>query len=442
MSSDIETKAVVAGVTASIHAASIEVIAGPDVGRTVRVDCPVFVVGKGHGADLRLTDPSVSREHLRLVLTPSGMVVSDEGSKNGTIAAGMRIERVIVTSDLTLTLGATTLVVRIDRDETKLEISEDEQFGEAVGRSTAMRSVFAILGKAAAVDLSILIEGESGVGKDVLARAVHATSSRRDRPFVPVDCGAIPANLIESELFGHERGAFTGADRAREGVFDQADGGTLFLDEIGELPLDLQPKLLRALEAREIRPVGGRAHSVDVRVVAATNRRLSESIRRGEFRADLFYRLAMIRVVVPPLRDRREDIAPLASRFYRAAQADPHRQLPKDLEALLAAYAWPGNVRELRNVVQRYAVLGDQGPTSLFDEPLDGGASAESSALFERPFFEARQIHVERFEREYLENALGLAGGNVAKAVEKTGIPRPTFYRMIHRLGISKSEER
>lgn len=440
MRADIETKAVVAaGTTALVRAASIDVVAGPDAGRSVRVDRPVFVVGKGPGADLRLSDPSVSREHVRLTLTATGIAVSDEGSKNGTMIAGMRVERVVLTGDATLTLGATTIVVRVDRHDTELEISDTEQFGNAIGKSTAMRNVFAILSKAAVSNLSILIEGESGVGKDVLARAVHGSSSRRGGPFVAVDCGAIPANLIESELFGYERGAFTGADRARIGLFDQADGGTLFLDEMGELPLDLQPKLLRVLEAGEVRPVGGRVHPVDVRVVAATNRRLSESIRNGEFRSDLFYRLAMIRVVVPPLRDRKEDIGPLASRFYRTAQADPEAQLPKDLESLLLTYSWPGNVRELRNVVQRYALFGAQSPISLFDPHLSDG---ETKSSLDEPFFEARQAHVERFEREYLEHALASVGGNVAKAVDKTGIPRPTLYRMLNRLGLSKGDER
>ncbi|WP_394838403.1 sigma 54-interacting transcriptional regulator [Pendulispora rubella] len=441
MSASSETAALRStGSSVRVRAAWLEVVAGPDAGRRARVDRPVFVVGKGEGCDLRLRDTTVSREHLRLGLSPVGIVVTDGGSKNGTLCGALRIAQVTLTADATLVLGATTLAVRLDTGETELELSDKDRFGEAFGVSPAMRNVFALLERAAPSEAPVLLEGESGVGKEVLVRAVHAHSRRSDGPFIAIDCGAIPASLIESELFGHERGAFTGAERPREGVFQQAHGGTLFLDEIGELSLDLQPKLLRALETGEVRPVGGRARAVDVRVVAATNRRLGEAVHRGEFRIDLFYRLAVLRVVVPPLRDRREDIVPLALSFLRRTTRDDGAELPPDFAALLSSYAWPGNVRELRNVIDRYALFGAANPQRLFD-PEPARASTPDAELFDVPFHEAKQTLVDRFERAYLTHALKTTGGVVTKAVERTGIARPTMYRMLNRLGLGKSSE-
>jgi len=404
------------------------------------LDRPVFVVGKGESCDLRLTDATVSRAHVQLTLSQDRVIVSDDGSKNGTFVSGMRIERITLTSDATLTLGATTLVIRVDAHDTEIEISSSERFGGAFGRSSAMRAVFATLERTASSDAPILLEGESGVGKEVLVRAIHEASKRSRGPFVAIDCGAIPEQLVESELFGHERGAFTGADRTREGVFEQAHGGTLFLDEIGELPLELQPKLLRALEVGEIRPVGGRARSVDVRVLSATNRRLGEAVHRGEFRIDLFYRLAVVRVMVPPLRDRREDILPLAVELLRRSTGNPDAEIPPDFAALLSSHAWPGNVRELRNVMDRHALLGSKNPRELFDAGV-ARSGADHAALLDTPFHDAKQTLLERFERAYVEHALEASGGVVTKAVERTGIPRPTFYRMLTRLGLGKRDD-
>jgi DNA-binding NtrC family response regulator len=439
---DDETRAAPSsGEVARIRAATVEVVAGPDKGRTARLDGGIvaaLVMGKGDSCDLRLTDGTVSRVHAKLTLSPQGVIVSDEGSKNGTFVNGMQIGRVILTSDATITLGATTVRAIVDARETEIELSTSERFGDAFGRSAAMRSLFATLERAAPSDAPILVEGESGVGKEVLVRAVHEASRRKKGPFVAIDCGAIPAQLVESELFGHERGAFTGADRARDGVFQQAHGGTLFLDEIGELPIDLQPKLLRALETGEVRPVGGRPLKVDVRVLSATNRRLGEAVHRGEFRIDLFYRLAVVRVVVPPLRDRREDILPLATELFRRTSGHPAIDLPSDFTALLTSHAWPGNVRELRNVIDRYALLGTTNPRQLFDAGFAPSDDRAGAALFDEPFHDARQKLLDRFERDYVEHALEACGGIVAKAVERTRIPRPTFYRMLTRLGLGR----
>ena len=247
---------------------------------------------------------------------------------------------------------------------------EPERFGDALAASPVMRQLFETLARVAPLDLSVLLEGESGTGKDVLARAIHAASSRAKGPFMVVDCGAIPPNLIESELFGHERGAFTGADVARRGVFEEANGGTLFLDEIGELPLDMQPKLLRALEQREVRPVGGRvARPIDVRVVAATHKKLAALSQTGGFRSDLFYRLAVVRATVPPLRERPDDVLPIARTMLRAILHDAAADFPEAVAMRLLACPWPGNVRELRNVVERFAAFGADGLFESSDSP-------------------------------------------------------------------------
>jgi two-component system response regulator GlrR len=437
MKSDGDTSALPpARSSTRVRACTVEVIDGPDVRRRVRVDRSIFVIGTGDGCDLRLTDPTVSREHVRLGLGPQGIIVTDDGSKNGTVIGTLRISRALLMADATLILGGTTLFVRLDVGHTELELSEKTQFGDAVGVSTAIRHVFALLERAAPSDIAILLEGESGVGKDVLARAIHGASPRREGPYVPIDCGAIPAPLIESELFGHERGAFTGADRARTGAFEQANGGTLFLDEIGELPTDLQPKLLRALETRQIRPVGGQPRPVDVRIISATNVRLTEAVHRGEFRTDLFFRLAVMRVAVPPLRDRPEDIVPLAKTFLSRRVAD--QELAPLLAGLLSAYHFPGNVRELKNIMDRYAVLKPDDPSELFQETKLVAKEAFDTELLDVPFHEARQTLLDRFEHAYLTYALETCSGVVARAIERTGIPRPTMYRMLHRMGINR----
>ena len=427
--------------TVSVRAAQVEVRGGPDDGRHARIDRPRFTIGSGESADLRVSDVTVSREHLRISLEPNGVRIRDEGSKNGTWLGDVRILEVLLTNDIAIRVGKTSIAVRIDAAPLELAVSGHTRFGDALGHSMVMRHLFGVLERAAAADVTVLLEGESGVGKDVLARAIHASSPRAGGPFVPVDCGAIPGALLESELFGHERGAFTSADKARLGLFEQANGGTIFLDEIGELPLELQPKLLRVLEQREVRPVGARApRPVDVRVVAATNRRLGEASQRGEFRRDLFYRLAVARVTVPPLRDRVDDIVPLAQSFLRVATRAPDAELPTDLAAMLKAYAWPGNARELRNVIDRYAVLGARNARSLFDSS-EYERAEEGVDLSALPYHEARRITLERLDREYVPKVLHRAGGVVARAAELAELARPSLYRMMDRIGLDRGKD-
>jgi transcriptional regulator with PAS, ATPase and Fis domain len=430
---DTEVAPSIRQATLRIRAATLEVQSGVDAGRTARVEATSFVVGSGDTADFRMTDTTVSREHLRLTLDDAGLRVKDEGSRNGTFIGAARVMHAILTADTVLRLGESTVAVRLDSGPSEIVISERSEFGGAIGVSPAMRHVFAMLERAARSDVTVLLEGESGVGKDVLSHALHVESPRAEGPFVAVDCGAIPANLIESELFGHVKGAFTGADRPREGLIAQADGGTLFLDEIGELPMDLQPKLLRVLETREVRPIGARdVQSVNVRVVAATNRKLGEAVAAGAFRKDLFYRLAVARITVPPLRDRPEDVAPLARAFL--ARSGAGEELPHDLAGLMATYAWPGNVRELRNVIERYALLGLRDPSGLFDASLAAASDVAGEDLSLFPLHEARRRAIDAFERAYVPRVLERAGGVMARAAELAGVARPSFYRMLERL--------
>jgi DNA-binding NtrC family response regulator len=416
-----------------VRGARLVITKGPDAGRSATIDQPTFVIGTGEAADVRLTDPSVSREHVRISLAPNGMRVRDDGSKNGTWLGTLRVHDILLASDASLVLGGTTLTLTLDAAATELPLSPSHSFGEAIGSSPVMRNLFATLERASDTDLTVLLEGESGTGKDVLARALHAKSGRADKPLVVVDCASIPPTLVESELFGHAKGAFTGADRDRRGVFEEADGGTLFLDEVGDLPVEIQPKLLRALEAREVRPVGGRAaRHVDVRVIAATSRRLAEASRTGEFRSDLFYRLAVVRVVVPPLRDRPEDIMPIARALLRATKSDLTADFPPDLVSMFEACPWQGNVRELRNTVERWSALGRL-DRSLFDDPPGASASPDDE-LAKLPFHEARKIVLDRFEEKYLPRVLARANGVVTRAAELAQVARPSFYRMLERI--------
>ncbi|MBX3226687.1 MAG: sigma 54-dependent Fis family transcriptional regulator [Labilithrix sp.] len=439
MQSEKGTLTVAQSATVSrVRSVTVHVTKGPDAGRSVTIEQPSFVIGVGEAADFRLTDPGVSREHIRLTLQLHGVRVKDPGSKNGTFLGGARIHEVTLTSDTAITIGGTTLGISVSHESMDLQLSANDRFGDAIGSSAIMRHLFNILEKVAGSDLTILLEGESGVGKDVLARAIHGKSARKDGPFAVADCSAIPENLIESELFGHERGAFTGADQARKGVFEEANGGTLFLDEIGELPLDMQPKLLRALEAREVRPVGGRApRPIDVRVIAATNRRLAESARTGEFRSDLFYRLAVVKVTVPPLRERAEDILPIARAMFRALKHDPLAEIPADFAAMLKAYSWPGNVRELRNVMERHAALGEK--EGLFDHAKAVEMSADDE-LAMLPYHEARKLVVDRFEEQYVPRLLKRAENNLSRAADLANIARPSLYRMLERVGYQKKQ--
>jgi DNA-binding NtrC family response regulator len=319
-------------------------------------------------------------------------------------------------------------------------VRRDYLFGEMVGASPAMQRTFELIERAAASDVPVLILGETGTGKELVARALHRGGGHASGPFVPVDCGAIPEGLMESELFGHEAGAFTGANERSMGLMQLADGGVFFLDEIAELPVALQAKLLRVLQEKKVRRVGGnREVSVNARVVAATNRDLEQLVREGAFREDLYYRLNVVGIEVPALRQRRDDIPLLVSHFLAKIAAGTGRESPSiDQEVLevLCAYPWPGNVRELQNVVRRLAALTRGPEVGIDDLPESLVLEARSAGPVATGFFQQRGEVLERFEREYLEGVLRSCGGRVMQAAKIAGVPRGTLYRLLKRCDI------
>jgi transcriptional regulator with PAS, ATPase and Fis domain len=340
----------------------LEVIHGPDAGKTYRGAARRVLLGSHPKAELSLTDPYVSRQHARVEVGEGEIVLRDLGSTNGTRIHDTRIREALLHDGAVIELGGTRVRFRAVDTGFSVELAAEDWFEGLVGRSVAMRELFALLARVAPSEATVLVEGETGTGKELVARAIHARSKRAAKPFTVFDCGAMPGALIESALFGHERGAFTGATETMPGVLERADGGTLFLDEIGELAPELQPKLLRALQSGEVRRVGATDDiRVDVRVVAATHRDLERMVAAGTFREDLFYRVAVIRLRVPALRERPDDIPLLAAHF--AKEIGVPASLPQDaldtLFAGLAARDLPGNVRELRNLVERAIVLAD-----------------------------------------------------------------------------------
>jgi DNA-binding NtrC family response regulator len=413
--------------------------------RVVVHEGPVCRIGTHSSNDVVLFDPSVSRFHCKLTCDGAGWRVQDSGSLNGTEVNGVRVRDADLKSEGTLALGDCLLTARglepaIEEDVPDGDASSS--FGALAGTSVAMRKLFAYLEKVAASDINVLIEGESGTGKEVVASEIFQRGPRADSAFVIVDCGAISPNLVESELFGHVRGAFTGADRDRVGAFEAADGGTVFLDEIGELPLELQPKLLRTIEARAIRRVGEtRARKVDVRIIAATNRDLHREVNRGRFREDLYFRLAVMTVHVPPLRERIEDLPALVRSFLAAlgVTAQDQRELfSPSVLAELAGHDWPGNVRELRNYVERSVVLQEALPASRplpIGPPTANGSEGDAPV----PFKLAKDAVVDTFERSYLSALLDSAAGNISKAARKGGMDRMYLHRLIQKHGLRQA---
>jgi DNA-binding NtrC family response regulator len=334
------------------------------------------------------------------------------------------------------------------------QVQRQHSFENLIGAAPAMQRVFEIMRKVAETDLTVLVRGESGTGKELVSQALHARSPRRARPFVAVNCAAIARELVESELFGHERGAFTGADAKRIGRFEAANGGTLLLDEIGDMPPDTQAKVLRVLQERKFERIGGRETiSVDVRVIAATHRNLEAEVRAGRFREDLYYRLRVVEIALPPLRERREDIPALALRCLdqvtqRLSLAK--RQLSEAALAALLRHEWPGNVRELANAIEQAAVLCDGERIEESDLTLGDAARSPRSARGAEPaalaepvtFADAKRVAVESFERAYLLGALRRAGGNISRAAESIGMVRQSLQQKIRELGLRTEDLR
>jgi transcriptional regulator with GAF, ATPase, and Fis domain len=412
-------------------------------------------IGKSAANDLVLDDTTVSRDHCEIVRDEKGYLLRDLGSTNGTLLDGAEIREGYLRPGAVITVGRIELKVHTYAERIELLPSERDRFGDLVGVDPAMREIFGLLERISATDATLLIGGETGTGKDVLARAVHAHSRRKAAPFIAVDCGALVASLIESELFGHEKGAFTGAVDRRQGAFELAQRGTLFLDEIGELPLELQSKLLRVLETRRIRRVGGSSElSVDLRVIAASNRNLQAEVERGKFRKDLYFRLAVVPVHLPPLRRRRADVPRLARHLLAAICAEHGRGAPPlelDPPALeaLAAHDWPGNVRELRNVLERAALLAlGSGQETLAFAPFglaatasrpppamtDAGADPDFDPAL--TYRETRATWEDDFERRYVTWLLARHGGNVSAAAREASMDRKHLHKLAVKHGI------
>ena len=394
------------------------------------------VVGAHASCELVLDDPQVSRKHAELSVVPEGIRIKDLGSTNGTWYQGTKIGELVVLAGATVTFGATPVRIAAS-DAPSLPPSDRDHFGEMAGHSLAMRELFAVLEMVSPTDATVLIEGESGTGKELTARAIHEASPRAGGPFVVVDCSALAESLIDSHLFGHVKGAFTGAERDRKGAFVEASGGTLFLDELGELPLSAQAKLLRVLEAQTVQPVGADAPvKVNTRVVAATHRDLSKMVAAKAFRFDLFYRLAVVHVAIPPVRERLEDLPHLVATFYqrRKAVAGP---IDGDNLERLRRHAWPGNVRELRNVLERAWALS--GPGAGFRELrlwLDTSAAGpQLSEVVDTalPFKEAKERWNDQFERRYVAMVFAANHNNVTRAAEHAALSRRHFRELLYK---------
>jgi two-component system, NtrC family, nitrogen regulation response regulator GlnG len=426
-------------------ALKVVVVAGTDQGREVPFE-GLIEVGADPACGLCLSDRSVSRRHLSLEQSQGRLKVKDLGSRNGTHLGGARIQEAEIPLGTVLKLGDTSIAVQPRWYLRETVPSSAREFGELYGESYAMRDLFSIFERVAGQQVTVLLEGESGTGKELAARSLHMASPRAAGPYEVFDCASVPAELSESELFGHKKGAFSGATADRLGAFARADGGTLCLDELGELPIDLQPKLLRALETGEVRPVGSDTVSkIDVRVLAATNRDLHAEVKRGAFRADLLYRLEVVKVRLPPLRQRPEDIAGLANRIL-SGQLPPQDRVAGENLARLLSYSWPGNVRELRNVLTRAVSLSRAAgePAVPFEKlvlNLGPASSTPATIGFEFPgvarplaYKEARGQLLESFERAYVLALLDRHKGNVMRAADAAGLSRKHLYELMRKV--------
>jgi DNA-binding NtrC family response regulator len=423
----------------------VRVIAGPAAGASALGT--QIVVGRSVAADLRVGDPAVSELHLEARCHPQGILVQDLKSRNGTFLGDARVLSLIVTRAEDLRLGST--VVRIGPAAAAgQKPPERDSFGDLRGESSAARRLFGLLDRVARTELSVLIEGPTGTGKELAARGIHAASARKNGPFVVVDCSAIPLGLAESLLFGHERGAFTGSSERRAGVFEAADGGTVFLDEIGELPLDVQPRLLRVLESRTVTRVGSNTPiAFSTRVVAATRRDVRALVNEGAFRDDLYHRIAQMHVSVPALVDRREDIPLLALGFLHALPRDLDcaRAISREAMAVLAEQHFPGNVRELKNTIERAAQMAEGNviapPDLMFDRLLDPGRQTGLEAETDdggdlASFKDSKQTAIDDFEGVYLRRLAARVDGSLRRAALIAGVQRHYLRALFRKHGI------
>jgi DNA-binding NtrC family response regulator len=436
-------------------------------------DKEAVTIGAMEDNDVVVLEDTVSRYHAKIVQEENGYILVDNNSTNGTFVNKVRVREAFLRPGCVIHLGQAELRFQASDEEVPIVPATREQCGDIIGKHIKMREIFNIIEKIAPTGATVIIEGETGTGKDVVARSIHKISPRKDKPFVVFDCGAVPDNLIESELFGHEKGSFTGAIMSRQGVFEAAQGGTVFLDELGELNLDLQPKLLRVLEQREVKRVGStKPIKVDVRVIAATNRDLWAEVKAGRFREDLFYRLSVVRLNLPPLRDRKEDIPLLVRHILKTHSANRDSRVRDiSVESLmrLQGYAWPGNVRELLNTIERAVSFADGGTIEVRDLPdhIGGAAppiSARSTGSMAAPaastpppaqaftrappppdptigdigtFKDAKEQWIASFERDYILAILRKNAMNISHAAKEADIDRKYFRKLMKKYQIN-----
>ena len=450
--------------TLSLKKYVLQVVDGPNAGQRGVFSARHVQIGASPDTDFILEDSAVSRFHAEIRVDGVGYHLDDLDSKNGVWVGSLRVGSVVLEPGLEFKVGTSTIRFDITEEQVDIRFSGKTRFGNIIGKSREMRRIFALLERVAPTDATVLIEGESGTGKELVAEAIHNHSPRKNKPFVVFDCSAVARELIESELFGHVKGAFTGATANRKGAFEQADGGTLFLDELGELELDLQPKLLRALEKREVKPVGGVQNvKVDVRIVAATNRNLIHEVRQGNFREDLYYRFEIIKIVLPPLRQRTGDVPMLVDHFLKVVSERTGLQglnIAYSTMEKLKQHRWPGNVRELKNFVERAALLADNDriETRYLNFQANRGQAAAGEAAPEEggehaglrfgkvaldediPFKEAKNQLIEEFEMAYWTRLLERTDGNVSKAARIAGVHRKSLEYILKKLDISRKD--
>ncbi len=398
------------------------------------------VAGTAAGVDVTVQDPAVSRLHAEFEARDDGVWVRDLGSRNGTFVEGVLVHSARVPDGGRVQLGSTSFTVRYEPTPAPVDLWPGERFGPLLGRSMAMRELFARLARVAPTDSTVLLHGETGTGKELVAEALHSASPRAQQPFVIVDCGALPENLLEGELFGHAKGAFTGAANARAGAIETADGGTVFLDEIGEMPLSMQPKLLRAIESRAVRRVGESAYrKVNVRFISATHRDLRTMVNAGAFREDLYFRLAVLPITIPPLRQRTEDIPQLVQHFLPQGAASA---LPPEMLRELSARPWLGNVRELRSFVERAVALGAKEALAMASEARPRSAESAASPFavdLDQPFKDQRERWLDHLERVYIAGLLERHHWNVSAVAQAAGLDRTYVHRLIRKHDLERA---
>lgn len=426
------------------------VIDGPDKGGVLEITRGSVTIGRTPANDLIVSDKAISGCHFEIVTAERGHILRDLGSTNGTYYQDCRVKEIFLKPGVVFRAGTSRFQFLTLEGSVNIPLSDKDRFGDLIGASVPMREVFATLERVAPSDLTVLVSGETGTGKELVARAIHQYSRRASKPYVTQDCSAIPKDLIESTLFGHEKGSFTGAVGQHRGCFEQANTGTIFLDEIGELDLTLQPKLLRVLETKEIKRVGGdRTLKVDVRGVAATNRDLRAMINQGTFREDLYFRLSVIHIELPPLRERRDDIPVLVRTFLNELSErwypgeDRRYEVTPDAMERMMSHPWPGNVRELRNTVERAASLAEGtilGPADFRVQARSTSTAAPTSAIAQipagLPFKDAKQKIVDQFEIVFLSALLEKHKGNITRSSQEAGLTRYHLRELLKRHGI------